>query len=148
MYVIRQGFGWGSGMCEAFSGGSNVWASLGSRYFLLEACAQGMCPGSSRGGLWRRCSFRESRDSPRLRNCGVAGFAGCGFNQFWGRSVLNRGLCTGKDLGLWHLLISMVSPLPQSVSSYRFFSVGVQSGQEMCTYLAGEMGWWVRVLAM
>lgn len=49
-YAIRQGFSRGSGMYETVSGGSHVRASLESRYFRLEACAQGLDPGSSRGG--------------------------------------------------------------------------------------------------
>lgn len=49
-YAVRQGFSRGSGMYETFSGGSHVWASLESRYFFLEARAQGLDPGSSRGG--------------------------------------------------------------------------------------------------
>lgn len=83
-YAVRQGFSRGSGMYETFSGGSHVWASLESRYFLLEACAQGLYPRQLSRRSWRRCGFGDSRDSPRLWNCGVAGFASCGFNQFWG----------------------------------------------------------------
>lgn len=91
-HVIHQGCGQGFGMRETFSGGSNVGASLETRYFPLEACAQGLCPSSPHRWSGHRRGFREKQRLTMIEEMWGGGIRRLCLSPVPGWSVLNSGV--------------------------------------------------------